>query len=43
MNRVDETGTGVIESIPWGSKYFAMPIPESQIKVDPNLVQNEGY
>ena len=43
MTRVDETGTGVIENIAWGSKYFAMPIPESQIKVDPNLVQNEGY
>lgn len=44
MTRTDETKTGVIASIEWGSKYFAMPIPYSQIKVSNGvLVQNEGY
>jgi len=42
MTRVDESGTGVISEIKWGSKFFAMPIPNSQIKVG-NLVQNDGY
>ena len=44
MTRTDETGTNVISEIKWGSKYFAMPIPESQIEVSNGvLVQNEGY
>ncbi len=44
MTRTDETGTNIISEIKWGSKYFAMPIPESQIKVSGGvLVQNEGY
>lgn len=44
MTRTDETKTGVIASIEWGSKYFAMPIPYSQIQVSNGvLVQNEGY
>lgn len=44
MTRTDETKTGVITSITWGSKYFAMPIPYSQVKVSNGvLVQNEGY
>lgn len=44
MTRKDETNTKVVESIEWGSKYFAMPIPYSQVEVSNGvLVQNEGY
>lgn len=43
MTRTDVAGTQVPTDIPAGDYRWAMPIPDREFTVNPNLVQNDGY
>ncbi len=37
------SGSNIGEVLPWNSPRLVLPIPQREIDVNPNLVQNEGY